>query len=90
MAGKRPCLKKMMFDIMFILSNGGVAQLVEHATHIRRVRGSNPCAATTLLVVNVSIMWPFGQFMLTFHLGQFMVTFHLGQFMVTFFCRIFG
>jgi hypothetical protein len=31
---------------IFFTLDGGVAQVVEHATHIRSVRGSNPCTAT--------------------------------------------
>ncbi len=38
--------------------------MVEHATHIRSVRGSNPCTATIpilFLTLDLSQEWPSGQ-----------------------------
>jgi hypothetical protein len=42
-------LTEMLFSSRFPSAlQGGVAQLAEHAAHIRSVRGSTPCTATIL------------------------------------------
>jgi hypothetical protein len=65
-----------MFDILLILSKGGVAQLVEHATHIRRVRGSNPCAATNFLLLG-TFGCRSGKLLLPFTSGKHLLPFFM-------------